>query len=186
MMDLVKITPSTPEVVQPGHLFVPVVRGGNRFLGGLLDQTPVLVVLEGEDPFSVGAPPNTGGFVVADTRFQVDITSACPALEAKDVNGALVMGKDRSCSIIGHNRDGRYAICLQPGETDSAVEKGDIAFISWRIVAGEGRDETELYSFKAAEARPSGQPSLRTERILNAPEQQQESQLRTPEPSQAH
>src|SRR4029453_4316726 len=52
MIDVAKITPTALEAVQPGEFFVPVVQGENRFLGGRLGQTPVLVMLDGEDPFN--------------------------------------------------------------------------------------------------------------------------------------
>ncbi len=158
MIDVAIVTPAALQDVQPGQLFIPVVKGGDRFLGGRINQTPVLVVLEGEDPFNTAEPAKwsrTGGIVIADSRFVVEIASACPALEAEDSPGSLVIGRDRSLYVFGHAGPDRYAVCLQAGESETGVEEGDIAFKGWRIVVGDEGNEVELFSFTGSAAAPA-------------------------------
>jgi hypothetical protein len=158
MIDVAKITPTALQDVQPGEFFVPVVQGENRFLGGRLGQTPVLVVLDGEDPFNTAEHvqwSGGGGLVVADSRFVVEIASACPALEAEAFAGSLVIGRGRSLYVVGHNGPDRCEVSLQAGDTDIVADKDDIAFKSWRIVVGGEGNEIELYNFTAAAAAPA-------------------------------
>ena len=135
----------------PGSLFVPAVAGGDHFLSGRLNDFPVLVVLGGESPFSVGSPEEwsrTSGLIVNVIEFEVDPTTALRIRDPEDApHGALVLSS-RGPMIIAHDHNGTKAVLLAGGEGPTYFE-GDmaVAFTAWHVVAGTGAKARSLFKF---------------------------------------
>jgi hypothetical protein len=140
MIDLSLLKPTKLRDSPPGALFVPVVKNGDYFLAGRVNDYPVLVAVDGEDPFHVAdrdAWTRAAGLIVQDIRFQVNVQSAIPARSELDVPpGALVLAS-AGTSVIGQDRNGRKAVLLAGGKGPTALAEGDVAFTAWRIVSGE-------------------------------------------------
>ena len=139
MIDITLFRTSLPEHTTPGSLFVPVVESGSHFLSGRINDDPVLVELDGEQPFRAGPTESwsrDSGLVIESGRFQVEPNSAIPVQSPSDAPpGSLVLAREGP-TIITHDKNGVQAVRLGGGEGPTGLELGDVAFTQWRYVTG--------------------------------------------------
>lgn len=135
--------------LQLGEIFLPVEEHGSRFVAGYLRTKPVLVCLEGEEPFAVGETADwvrSPGLSCKRVRYLVDLRSAVPAEITDALNGALLLTSGGP-AILSIDRVYRYVVGLT-GENSGAilnVRNGDVAFRNWKIVAGSQEDPILLF-----------------------------------------
>src|SRR5436190_19443633 len=95
MIDLSALKVTKLKDLPIGTLFRPAAKDGERFLAGLINETPVLVSLEGEIPFLVAQVAEWSrapGFAVSDVRIQVDPASAMLAHDEEEAGlGSIVL-----------------------------------------------------------------------------------------------
>lgn len=148
MLDLAFFRTGTLTDVPPGCLFVPASENGQHLVGGRLNDMPVLVGLEGDNPFLVAAPeqwPPSQGLIVRRIRFQIDKASAVEIRHAQDApRGALVLSP-LGAMIVAYDDNGPKAVLLEGGSGSTGIENIDsVAFTLWQIVA-EHEAEVVMY-----------------------------------------
>ena len=139
MIDITLLRTSRLEHTTPGSLFLPVVGSGSHFLAGRIDDFPVLVELDGQEPFKVAPTEEwsrASGLVIESGRLQVEPRSATPVQSPQDAPpGSLVLAREGP-TLIAHDQDGPKPVRLGGGEGVTALEPGDVAFTEWRFVTG--------------------------------------------------
>lgn len=140
MLDLAFFRTGALRDTPAGALFVPAVEGGERFLAGRLDDVPVLVALEGQEPFRLAPAEQWArdpGLLIEKIRFQVDKASAFGIRQASDApNGALLLS-GLGAMIVAYDHDGSRAVLLGGGMGSTDLDGVDpVAFTNWQIVAG--------------------------------------------------
>jgi hypothetical protein len=139
VIDIALLRTSLLEHTTPGALFVPIAEGGSHFLSGRINDYPVLVELDGEQPFRVGPTESwsrDSGLVIESGRFQVEPSSAIPVQSPSDAPpGSLVLARE-GATIITSDKDGVQAVRLGGGEGPTGLELGDVAFTQWQYVTG--------------------------------------------------
>lgn len=143
MIDITLLRTSRLEHAIPGSLFIPVVENGSHFLSGRINDYPVLVELDGEEPFRFAkteAWSKTSGLVIESGRFQVESRSAVPVQSARDAPpGSLVLAREGP-TLIAHDENGPQSVRLGGGEGPTELELGDVAFTQWQFVTGTEPD----------------------------------------------
>ncbi|MGZ9086741.1 MAG: hypothetical protein ACXW3R_14665 [Rhodoplanes sp.] len=153
MLDLAFFRTGALKDTPAGSLFVPAVESDGLFLAGRLNEFPVLVALEGDQPFRVASPDqwrHSSGLLVEKIRFQVDRASAFCLRQAQDApHGALILSS-LGAMIAAFDDNGIKAVLLGGGSGSTQIEGTEsVAFRTWQIVAGQ---EPAVVMFRSARA----------------------------------
>jgi len=143
MIDLSALKPVKLKDLTVGSLFRPAVESGERFVAGLINETPVLVALEGEQPFHVAQVAQWSrapGFLVSGARIQVDPTSAALPHDEEEARLGSVVLLGETPTLVCTDGHRMYAVEMAPDGANRSLQRGDIAFRAWRIVTGSGDD----------------------------------------------
>lgn len=152
-VDLAFLRTGKLEETPPGALFLPVAKGGDRFLAGRLGDTPVLVALDGDKAFQVALPSEwsrAAGLIARKLRFEAEPKSAVECQSAASApHGSLVLS-DLGHMIVAFDQNGAKAVLLSDGVGDTGIDQTNaVAFTSWQIVTDEIAPVT-LYASKTA------------------------------------
>lgn len=143
MIELDLLQPISLHSLPLGGLFRPAVDGGERFLSGRINETPVLVSLEGEIPFCLGPTESWSrapGYWVRDTRIRVDPVSARLPHDEQEAGVGSIVLMENFPALISTDRHARFAVQLTPDGAKRRVKRGDVAFANWDLVTGRGDD----------------------------------------------
>jgi hypothetical protein len=140
MIDITELAACKAKDVPIGALYVPIAPNEEHFIAGRVAQEEVLVALDGEEPFA--AAPRAEwtyrrqGLAVTAIRFEVDPTSAAPALTSdQSTRGSLV--RSAGCyGIIAAGGRMTLTVWLSPKAEDRQITMDDVEFSRWRIVSG--------------------------------------------------
>jgi hypothetical protein len=137
-----------------GCLFVPVKAGDEHFLAGRINETPVLMTLDGEEPFRVAETGEwravRNGLAVQNIRFEVDLESGFIAFDEADTPPGTLVRSAGAIGIIGFDRHQPYTVWVSGGEK-RGVSQEDVAFTKWQIVVGPEDSIKSLFAHEGTE-----------------------------------
>lgn len=152
-VDLAFLRTGKLEETPAGALFLPVLKGGRRFLAGRLGDIAVVVALDGDEPFQVARPVDwakSAGLIARKLRFEAEPKSAMECQSAASApHGSLVLS-DLGHMIVAFDQNGAKAVLLSDGVGETGIDQTNaVAFTSWQIVTDELAPVT-LYASQTA------------------------------------
>jgi hypothetical protein len=143
MLSLDGVTRTELKQLEYGSLFVPIVETGSRFLAGRLNDYELLIVLDGEKPFSASERhqwSRGAGIQVPGIRFEAETGDASRVDGTR--KGMLLLSGDQ-IGIAGYERSDPFPVWIF-GDGKSGGESA-IGFRKWRIVRGSGAEKQILF-----------------------------------------
>lgn len=137
MIDLALLMPAKLREIGSGQLFLPVGDQQERFIGGNVNGTSVLMVLDGERRFQIGKTADwrrPTGLRIGEITFQVEPTSAANAFNGGRVLGSLILGAS-GLFIMGRDEYESYEVRVDRDIMAAEVDQDAVGFARWQIVA---------------------------------------------------
>ena len=149
MIDVVDFMPIKVRHLPIGSLFVPTKAGDEHFLAGRINETAVLITLDGEEPFRVAETDEwtavRRGVNIPRVRFEVELNSLFTGFSEDEAPPGSLVRSAGATGMIGFDRHQRYTVWLLSSE-DRGFGQDDIAFSKWQIVVGSEPNVTVLFS----------------------------------------
>ena len=147
LLDSKLLKPTTHRGLALGALFLPVVKNGDHYLAGRVNNSPVLVVLDGEKPFEFSDTEQWSrapGLMIQNFSFVVDPASAELVRDGPTI-GSLVVG-EHGIVVMARSPSGTHGVYLGDRKESTRDQETDVGFKRWQITASPSHREVTLFS----------------------------------------